>query len=168
MAMTLACQRTGSFAAAAIVIMSLTQTMQAACKPSGSMPILFMNGTADPLVAYEGGQGKSRFAVSHVVSTPDTVRFWRRINGCEPDDGASLALPDVDAADGSTISRIDSRCPAGRDVVLYRVDGGGHRMPGRKPDARRDAFVTRILGPQNHDIDGAETIWSFFARFSKL
>ncbi len=167
MAMTLACQRAGTFAAAAIVIMSLTETMQDACKPSRPIPILFMNGTADPLVAYEGGRAKSRFAVSHLLSTPDTVRFWREINGCAPDDGASLALPDVDPGDGSSVTRIDSRCPAGRDVVLYRVDGGGHRMPGRKPDARRDAFVTRLLGPQNHDIDGAETIWAFLARFSR-
>ena len=26
-------------------------------------------------------------------------------------------------------------------------------------------WSTIIFGPQNHDIDGAETIWAFFKRF---
>jgi len=46
--------------------------------------------------------------------------------------------------------------------VLYRVDRGGHRMPGSFPDARFVRVVDAILGPQNRDIDGAETIWAFF------
>ena len=128
--------------------------------------MLFMNGTADPLVAYGGGRGTSRYAVSDLLSTPDTVRFWREVDGCAREDAASARLPDTDPADRSTVMRIDSRCPAGRDVVLYRIDGGGHRMPGR-PDAKHTAIVDRLLGPQNHDIDGAGTIWAFFARFSR-
>jgi len=28
-------------------------------------------------------------------------------------------------------------------------------------------MVTRFLGPQNRDIDGAEAIWAFFVRFSR-
>jgi hypothetical protein len=27
-------------------------------------------------------------------------------------------------------------------------------------------MVKYMLGPQNHDIDGAEAIWAFFKRFS--
>ena len=166
MAMSLACERPDLFAAAAVVIMGMTRGMESACKPSQPIPILFMNGTADPLVAYGGGRGTSRYAVSGLLSTPDTVRFWRAIDGCERKDAASARLPDTDPTDRSTVTRIDSRCPPGRNVVLYRIDGGGHRMPGR-PDAKRAAIVTRLLGPQNHDIDGAETIWAFFARFAR-
>ena len=58
-----------------------------------------------------------------------------------------------------------SRCPPGRDVVLYRVNDGGHRMPGSFPDARFPRLVNAFFGPQNHDIDGAETIWAFFRKF---
>src|SRR5262249_36495157 len=73
-------------------------------------------------------------------------------------------LPHSDATDRSTVTRIDSRCPAGRDVVLYRINDGGHRMPG-SADARFPRLANTFLGPQNHDIDGAETIWAFFQKF---
>jgi len=48
--------------------------------------------------------------------------------------------------------------------VLYRVNDGGHRMPGAA-DARFPRLANAFLGPQNHDIDGAETIWAFFKKF---
>jgi polyhydroxybutyrate depolymerase len=38
-------------------------------------------------------------------------------------------------------------------------------MPGAFPDTRFSRLVTVLFGPQNHDIDGAETIWDFFKRF---
>lgn len=74
-------------------------------------------------------------------------------------------MPDRAPADQSTVTRISSRCPRGHDVVLYRVNHGGHRMPGFAPDARFPKVATSLLGPQNSDIDGAETIWTFFSQF---
>jgi polyhydroxybutyrate depolymerase len=123
-----------------------------------------MNGTADPLVPYKGGRGTSRFAVDGFWSAEKTMGFWRKTNGCEADNAAVTDLDDGDRADRSTVTRIDSRCPAGRDVVLYRVNEGGHRMPGAS-DARFPRLANAFLGPQNHDIDGAEIIWAFFKKF---
>jgi enamine deaminase RidA (YjgF/YER057c/UK114 family) len=80
-------------------------------------------------------------------------------------DAAVTDLDDGDRADRSTVTRIESRCPAGRDVVLYRVNEGGHRMPGA-PDARFPRLANAFLGPQNHDIDGAEIIWAFLQEVS--
>lgn len=166
MTLTLACTHAELFAAAASVIASFTQAMMASCKPSRPVPLLMMNGTADPLIAYSGGQGTSRYAVPNVVSTEATIAFWRKNNGCAATDRGSTKLPDEDKEDSSTVTRIESDCPDGRDVVLYRVDGGGHRMPGSFPDARFVRVVDAFLGPQNHDIDGAETIWAFFKPFA--
>ena len=50
-------------------------------------------------------------------------------------------------------------------MVLYRVNHGGHRVPGFSPDARFPKVAAGLLGPQNADIDGAETIWTFFSQF---
>ena len=127
--------------------------------------MLIMNGTADPLIPYEGGRGSSYYAADGFWSTTKTVAFWRTLNGCEADDGATTDLPDRTSADQSTVTRISSRCPTGHDVVLYRVNDGGHRMPGLFPDARFPKIAAGLLGPQNSDIDGAETIWTFFSRF---
>lgn len=165
MTMTLVCARAELFAAAASVIMNHTDESAGRCHPSRPLPMLMMNGTADPLIPFEGGKGSSHYAVDGFWSTPATLAFWRRVNGCKAEDAAVTALEDRDPTDESTVTRIESNCPPGRDVVLYRVNGGGHRMPGAFADARFARFATAFLGPQNHDIDGAETIWAFFRRF---
>ena len=165
MTLTLVCARADLFAAAASVIVNLTDESAAACHPSRPMPVLMMNGTADPRIPYDGGKGDSRFAVDGFWSAPQTLAFWRRVNGCEARDGTVTDLDDREHADQSTVTRIESRCPQGRDVVLYRVNGGGHRMPGAFSDARFPRIAAAFLGPQNHDIDGAETIWAFFRKF---
>ena len=163
--MTLVCKRTDLFAAAASVIMNLTDQSAGQCRPSRPVPMLMMNGTADPLVPYLGGRGTSRFAVSGFWSTERTLAFWRRVNGCEEQDATAADLDDRDTTDHSTVTQISSNCPHGRDVVLYRINDGGHRMPGNSPDVRLPRMVNYFLGPQNHDIDGAETIWAFFRKF---
>ena len=165
MTMTMVCARADLFAAAASVIINLTDESANACHPSRPVPMLMMNGTADPLIPYQGGRGTSRFAVAGFWSTAKTLDFWRRANGCEPTDADVSNLDDRDAADQTTVTRIESRCPPGRDVVLYRINAGGHRMPGAIPDARFPRLVDAFLGPQNRDIDGAAAIWEFFQRF---
>jgi polyhydroxybutyrate depolymerase len=164
MTMTLVCKRADLFAAAATVIINLTNESASACHPARPVPMLMINGTADPLIPYQGGRGTSRFAVDGFWSAEKTMGFWRKTNGCEADNAAVTDLDDGDRADRSTVTRIESRCPAGRDVVLYRVNEGGHRMPGA-PDARFPRLANAFLGPQNHDIDGAEIIWAFFKKF---
>jgi polyhydroxybutyrate depolymerase len=165
MTMTMIGARADLFAAAATVIFNLTDDMANAIHPSRPVPMLMINGTADPLIPYEGGRGSSRFAVPGFWSTMKTFNFWRRVNGCDMQDVASTDLDHRDASDKTTVTRIESRCPPGRDVVLYRINDGGHRMPGDFPDARFPRLVSALLGPQNRDIDGAETIWAFFRKF---
>ena len=165
MTMTLVCARADLFTAAASVIMNLTDESAGACHPSRPVPMLVMNGTADPLIPYQGGRGTSRFAMPGFWSTEKTFDFWRRANGCGTQDAAVADLDDRDKSDQSTVTRISSRCPRGSDVVLYRINDGGHRMPGGFADARFPRMVDAFLGPQNRDIDGAETIWGFFRGF---
>jgi polyhydroxybutyrate depolymerase len=161
----LVCKRADLFAAAASVVMNLTDETAGACHPSRPVPMLVMNGTADPLVPYEGGRGTSRFAMDGFWSTEQTVQFWRRIDGCEEKDAGATDLGDRDPDDDSTVTRIASTCPAGRDVLLYRINDGGHRMPSSFSDTKFARLVGYMFGPQNHDIDAAETIWDFFKTF---
>jgi polyhydroxybutyrate depolymerase len=167
MSMSMLCARADIFAAAAAVIMNLTDGLASSCRPARPVPILFMNGTEDPLVPFNGGKGTAWYAADGFWSTPRTVQFWRDTNGCEPRDASSTNIPDRDPSDGSTVTLISSACPPGRDVLLYRVNGGGHRFPGRAPDARMRRLADGSFGPQNHDIDGPEVIWEFFKRFER-
>jgi polyhydroxybutyrate depolymerase len=165
MTMTMVCARAELFAAAATAIFNLTDDMANACHPSKPVPMLMINGTADPLIPYAGGRSTSRFAVPGFWSTERTFAFWRHINGCDAQDAVATDLDHRDSSDPTTVTRIDSRCPKGADVVLYRINKGGHRLPGPFPDMRFPRIVNMLLGPQNRDIDGAETIWEFFRRF---
>lgn len=165
MAMTLVCARADLFAAGASVSMNLTDEAAVTCHPSRPLPMLLMNGTADPLVPYEGGRGSSYYAADGFWSTDETLAFWRKLNGCETDNSEMTDLPDRAPTDQSTVTRISSRCPEGHDVVLYRINQGGHRMPGFSPDARFPKVAASLLGSQNGDIDAAETIWTFFGQF---
>src|SRR5438045_1178662 len=90
-----------------IVLHGNTQTGAAAdaCHPSRPVPVLMMNGTADPLIPYQGGRGASRFAVEDFWSTERTLAFWRRANGCETPDGVATDLEDRDRADQSTVTK---------------------------------------------------------------
>ncbi|TCT26153.1 alpha/beta hydrolase family esterase [Thermomonas haemolytica] len=168
MAMTLACERPDLIAAASSTIMALTRHMAAACHPAQGTPLVLMNGTADPLVNFDGGRGSNRMmGVSGLLSAEDTLRFWRRLDGCAPEDAGTTALADVAPDDGSRVVRVDSRCPPGTGVLLYKVDGGGHRMPDLLADARHPALVDRLLGPQNRDIDGPQRIWDFLKQYAR-
>lgn len=166
MALTLACLRPDTFAAIASVAMEFTPGAMARCAPGRALPVLLMNGTADTLIPFAGGHGGRRGTGAEYLSTGRTLAFWRQRNGCAATDAAQVPLPDIDATDHSTVTRIESRCPAGADVVLYRVDGGGHRWPDRMADARHPRLVDAILGPQNHDIDGPGLAWRFLAESS--
>src|SRR5450631_4242726 len=95
MTMTLVCARADLFTAAASVIMNLTDESARACQPSRPVPMLMMNGTADPLIPYQGGRGTSRFAVPGFWSTQMTLDFWRRANGCDTQDAAVAELDDL-------------------------------------------------------------------------
>ena len=155
MTFRLLCDRPDLFAAGAAVIASLTETSLAGCKPSQPVPVLIMNGTEDKLVPHERQQGG-------YLGTVATAAFWQKINGCTGM-ADERRLPDLDTADKSTVTRIAYGCPAGRDVVVYRVDGGGHQMPSRTGAG----ILEFLLGPRNRDIEAAEEIWAFVSRFSR-
>ena len=150
MTMTLVCARADLFAAAASVIMNLTEA-----NPPG-LPSVAAGSDADDERHRRSADPVSRAGAAPAASrrrdfwsTEKTLEFWRRANGCERKDAATTDLGDRDP-DGSDHGDADqSHCPPARDVVLYRVNGGGHRMPGAFSDARFPRVGTAILGPQN-------------------
>jgi polyhydroxybutyrate depolymerase len=160
MAMEMICERADLFSAAASVIINLTDESAGGCHPSRAVPMLMMNGTADPLIPYEGSRGATGF-----WSTAKSLEFWRRNNGCEAQDGTSNDLHDRESDQTISATRIDSRCPPGLDVVLYRINNGGHRLPGTFREARSPRVVKTSLNPQASEVDGPSIIWAFFQKF---
>jgi len=112
-----------------------------------------MNGTADPLVPYLGGITEN----GSVISTDSSIAYWVKRNGTE----TSPIITECPQKSSSKV--IAYRYPHGiqdTEVMLYKVEGGGHIEPSRR---ERYSFLwTAFAGTQNGDIESAEEIWAFF------
>ena len=123
--------------------------------------VLFMNGTADPLMPYKGGQvGKDKHARGAVLSTAESVDYWVKLDGTKSQP-VVYRFPDVDPEEKSTVVRYSYT--GGRDnteVVLYEIVNGGHSEPSKREKYRW--LYKHIAGNQNHDIEMADEVWGFF------
>jgi len=162
MAQRLACEAPEAFAGFASIIANMPEALIARCAPERPAPMMMINGTADDIVPYDGGPvGRRRFR-GPVVSTYETVEFWRANNRCKGEPGQRV-MPDRDPDDGSRVTMFFSTdCAGGAPVILLRVEGGGHRVPG-SPFDRLPRLADRTFGLQNNDISTAEVITRFFA-----
>ncbi len=163
MTLRLGCEIAPQLTAVAPVIANIPKNIIGQCRPGKPLPVLLMNGTEDPLVPWNGGfvtspVGKKKGGA--VVSTEETVAFWRKADHCTSP-GKTEPLPDRNKDDRShvEITRYQA-CADDTKVILYRVIGGGHHIPGT--DVRE---FRRLLGNKNMDFRASEAIWDFFASY---
>jgi polyhydroxybutyrate depolymerase len=140
------------------------------CNPSRPVPLLAIHGTDDQFIRYDGGLGEKALdlpapdgsgrKLRDIVEPgsvlrapiPEIVAAWAERDGCDPKPATVKIADDVD--------RIDYRCPAGVDVQLYRVNGGGHTWPG----SGVLAAVENIVGRTTTSISTNAVMWRFFQR----
>jgi polyhydroxybutyrate depolymerase len=156
MSLRLACEAADLFAAVAAVTATMPAELGERCRSARPVSVLVVNGTADPLVPYEGGfvRGPLRLTRGAIWSTKRTLDFWADRNGCSSPKTA--LLPDLDRTDQSRVVRTDYRC-TGAHLALLRIEGGGHTWPGSS-----QFLPANWIGTVNRDIDASEAIWSFF------
>ena len=120
------------------------------------VPALFMNGSGDRLMPFEGGAMANG---AMVLSSDETIARWVERNGAA--EAAVEAVEDVDPDDGSTvtITRYASE-PGGAPVAFYAIDGGGHNEPSLTQEL---VGLPPQRAPQNRDIEMAEEVWGFFS-----
>lgn len=133
--------------------------------PLAPIPILIMNGTADPAIPHEGGcVANPNCRRGEVRSTEETVNFWVNFNGASTTPQVE-AVPNTVIRDQSTVEISTYPNPTnGAEVVLYLIEGGGHTVPG--PDGNTLA-QRAVVGPQNQDIDGPVEVWKFFSKHAR-
>ncbi len=151
----LACELPGVFAAIAPVAGAMPDTLVSSCAHGSPVSLAAFQGTADPLVPYDGGGVARRRG--RVLSAARSAELWAGYAGCT---GAPAveSEPDRAPSDGMRVRRTSyANCREGREVELYTIEGGGHTWPGGPASGRRVGRVTR-------DIDATTTIWSFFSR----
>lgn len=120
-----------AFAAIASVIGQLPIPFAYEHQPTVPMPVLFMLGTEDPICPFEGGTLTiQREKAGQVMSAAESVDYWLQANQC-------AAIPDetliAQRTDDQPMNVWRETYGGGLDdseVVLYRVEGGGHTWPG--------------------------------------
>lgn len=145
----LACELSDRIAATASVSGGLPDSLL--CEPGRPFPIMYINGTKDPLVPLDGIPGV-------IKPLAEAIDFWTTNNNCEASP-VETTLPDIVLADSSTITvKSYGNCEAGADVVLYQVENGGHPWPGVLVNP------PPFLGNKNQDVSASVEIWNFFRR----
>ncbi|MEP2935354.1 MAG: PHB depolymerase family esterase [Gilvibacter sp.] len=153
----LLCDRADLFRGGAVVTASISKEYFPQCAPTQKVGVLVINGTADPLVPYNGGQIKVfRKTRGEILSTDDYINFWIANNDCNSDPSRT-DLPDSKPYDGTTVTVSQYDCDTGNPVVLYRVNGGGHTWPGGK-----QYLGKRLIGVTSREFNACEVIWDFF------
>ena len=125
---------------------------------------LFMNGTTDPLLPYNGGQMTGNRG--EVFSTQNTIDYWVNRNGTNLTPSMSEFL-NINPNDNSTVElSIYSNGTNNTEVAFYKVVGGGHTEPSIL-ERYTSPLVPFALGNQNGDIEMVEEVWSFFENKTK-
>ncbi len=130
--------------------------------PTKPVSLLMINGSADPLVPYQGGSVHFGTAeLGTLLSVDDTLLLWRKLDGIDAAPKADKFAPLPDSDGRTSASRtIWGDDPKGLQVELIRVDGGGHTEPSI--DQVYGRIYLGLAGPQNHDFESAEEAWRFF------
>ncbi|MGQ3674455.1 alpha/beta hydrolase family esterase [Xanthobacter sp. TB0139] len=155
----MACEFAHVFAAYTVIMATAPATYRKTCHPSRPVPIMFIHGTADSVIAYSGFWTP----LGATLSAPDSAALFARLNGC----GASTrrSLPNRDKWDGTSVTeRSWGACRGGSKVRFLTVERGGHQSPARVDTDM--AAATPFLGLRNRDIDAGEEAWRFMSAFS--
>lgn len=137
----LAIEHAEIYAGVASIISSILEPLQDGFQPSMPVSVLFINGTDDPFVPYDGGEvtinlfpnvlpRKPQPSRGQVLSTDESIRLWRKRNGIGRS-SVSAHVADLEPQDGA-VGRIKTYADGERGtcVSLYKVVGGDHTISG--------------------------------------
>lgn len=160
----LAARLSRRIAAIAPVAGGIAQPLSQDFRPEDPVSVLIMQGTADPLVPYHGGEIRLPWGTTRgaIIATESSVRLWSEHNGAQ-----STALPrtwpDTDPADGCRITQSShAGGRGGTAVILYRLEGAGHTWPGGT-----QYLPKGVIGGVCRDINATAEIWRFFKAHPK-
>ncbi|MGV1007979.1 MAG: alpha/beta hydrolase family esterase [Dermatophilaceae bacterium] len=133
-------------------------TMLGDCPNPAPMSVIAINGTADRIVPYAGGQSAGLVHIDG-PPVPDVIRTWRTTARCGGE---------VISVDGTVATSV-AQCPSDRTVKLVTIQGGGHEWPGVEHSGPLDASPTATETPpatateDGASVDATAQVWAFFA-----
>lgn len=160
MTLRAACDAPEAFAGFGVVIANFPDALAERCDPDTTRPMIFIAGTADTFMPYEGGPvapiaGGDR---GLVIPTEDTVEWWAAQKACAqgPAETAIAASP---GAATHTVRLDWAGCDSEPGLRFFRVEDGGHRWSNDP----RQGPLARLAGTSTTDIAFEEEIWDFLS-----
>ena len=151
------CEASERFAGAATIIANMPAGVGERCSLRKPVPIMMFNGTADPMVPYNGGGVGLAGGRGLVWGAEQTAEFMARGNGCG--DARTMTPPTDPSVEAVKVTQLTwSHCRSGRGVTLYRFEGGGHQLPGRPP------ILPGLLGESSLRANAAELALTVFSQ----
>ena len=160
MSYLLACKAADVFRAIAPVAGTMMVATMDHCTPGGPMPVLAINGTADNITRYAGDYDDADgWGAYHSVDQIINLWAWHATAKAQTSttlnyaDDFSISVDRYTAETGTT------------EIILYRVEGGGHDWPGARFawwDLRRLLSVYARGFGENRRFDASRHIAEFF------
>jgi len=142
---------------AAIAVVAATLDVGEGYDVKSPMPVMYMHGTTDPIINYNGGKLFGRKMYAH----SDVIEKWVKINDCYPEP-VTTDIPDS-SHDGTVIFKQEyTNKNNGLKVISYSIGNGGHTWPGG-----RQYFPEFIIGKTTRNLNACQTIWNFFKSYKK-
>jgi polyhydroxybutyrate depolymerase len=159
----LAAHLSARIAAIAPVVGGIADPPDAWLRPERPVSVLILQGTADPLVPYRAGA--IAFGRGRIIDTEDATRRWARLNGTATEPRPTVLpapgpAPGKDHCGGLRLTYSGGR--GGSEVVLVRLDGGGHTWPGGG-----QYLPEGLIGRVCRDFSATTVIWEFFRTHPK-
>lgn len=154
----LACDLADKIAAIVSIAAPMPKPLDATCKPSRPISVMYIQGTEDPLVPIDGGKvgfanGQRR---GENISLDASARFWCRVDKISSPPEITN-VPDL-INDGTHVQRrVWSNGEDRTEIVVYIIEGGGHTWPGAA-----QYLPKLIVGKASQNLDATRTIWNFF------
>jgi polyhydroxybutyrate depolymerase len=149
----LACQLYKRIAAIAVVAASLD--INEGYDLQSPMPVIYMHGTKDKIVSYNGGKMFGRA----IYSQKEIIQKWVKLDGCNPEPVVTN-LPDTARDSTSVIKEEYTNSANGLKVVGYTINNGGHTWPGGWQ------FMPEfIVGKTTRNLNACQVIWDFFKAY---
>ena len=138
----------------------ISQTQAQTYSLKKPLPVLIINGTADPLVKYNGGYGSLNKRNkgdenADMLATEDLVKKIVLLNHCDATP-ETFTLPDADADDGCAETEYIYDCGSVK-VDFIKINGGGHTWAGG------NQYLPKFLiGRLCKDFNASQKVFDFF------
>ena len=146
---------------AAIAVVAASVDRDPPCTPALPLPVMYIHGTDDPIVPYEGGEIK-RGSGAYIDSQQQALDRWSAVDGCDKNPRTTTLRDSV--GDGTTIkTSVYTNPSTGIEVVGITVVHGGHTWPGGWPYLPKG-----LIGITSRNLDANEAIWAFFRKYQRV